>query len=399
MTRNLQERVTDALSRIRNNRVGTNVLDAEMVRDIATTTDGKVRLSLFLSADDDATVVREVRQTLQQVQGVTDVRVDVKDASQAGKPSAQPAPTAGGTRPAPPQPSASGRPAASRALPVMGQEPQSQRAATPAPTPIAYPHLGNIVAISSGKGGVGKSTVATNLAVALAKQGARVGLMDADIYGPNIPRMMGVNAAPPVENEKIIPLQAHGVKIMSLGFMIERDQPAIWRGPIIMKIISQFLRDVQWGELDYFLVDMPPGTGDAQLSLVQATMVHGAIIVTTPQEVASGDALRGAKMFERVAVPVLGVIENMSYFICPHCEHKHRIFGSGGGKRLAEELDVPLLGEIPFFAGVLDGGDRGEPIVVSDPDTPSAQALFELAGRLSGLLPGRDTARVNAALP
>jgi ATP-binding protein involved in chromosome partitioning len=223
--------------------------------------------------------------------------------------------------------------------------------------------------------------------------------MDADIYGPNIPRMMGVNAPPPVENEKIIPLQAHGVKIMSLGFMIERDQPAIWRGPIIMKIITQFLRDVQWGELDYFLVDMPPGTGDAQLSLVQATMVHGAIIVTTPQEVASGDALRGAKMFQRVAVPVLGVVENMSHFICPHCDEKHRIFGSGGGKRLAEELDVPLLGEIPFFPAVLSGADRGDPIVVSEPTTPAAKALIDLAGRLSGLLAGSDAAGVNAALP
>jgi ATP-binding protein involved in chromosome partitioning len=387
MTANLQERVTDALSRIRNNRVGTNVLEAEMIRDIATTTDGKVRLSLFLSADDDATVVREVRQTLQQVPGVTDVRVDVKDASQAGKASPRDGTAEGSSRPtvAPPT-----KGAASRTLPVMGQEPQSQRAAVPAPTPVAYPHLGNIVAISSGKGGVGKSTVAANLAIALAKQGARVGLMDADIYGPNIPRMMGVNAAPPVENEKIIPLQAYGVKIMSLGFMIERDQPAIWRGPIIMKIITQFLRDVQWGELDYFLVDMPPGTGDAQLSLVQATMVHGAIIVTTPQEVASGDALRGAKMFQRVAVPVLGVVENMSYFICPHCEHKHRIFGEGGGKNLADELDVPLLGEIPFFSGVLSGGDRGEPIVISDPQTPAAQALSDLAGRLSGLLPRRE---------
>jgi ATP-binding protein involved in chromosome partitioning len=379
MTANLQERVTDALSRIRNNRVGTNVLEAEMIRDIATTTDGKVRLSLFLSADDDATVVREVRQTLQQVPGVTDVRVDVKDASASRAPAASPK-----------QAPAPAKSPGSRALPVMGQEPQSQRAAVPAPTPIAYPHLGNIVAISSGKGGVGKSTVAANLAIALAQQGARVGLMDADIYGPNIPRMMGVNAPPPVENEKIIPLQAYGVKIMSLGFMIERDQPAIWRGPIIMKIITQFLRDVQWGELDYFLVDMPPGTGDAQLSLVQATMVHGAIIVTTPQEVASGDALRGAKMFQRVAVPVLGVVENMSYFICPHCEHKHRIFGEGGGKNLADELDVPLLGEIPFFSGVLSGGDRGEPIVVSDPETPAAKALYDLAGRLTAVLPRRE---------
>jgi ATP-binding protein involved in chromosome partitioning len=390
MAANLQDRITDALSRIRNNRVGANVLDAEMIRDIATTTDGKVRLSLFLTADDDATVVREVRQSLQQIPGVTDVRVDVKDASQAN---AQPSRgTPKSTAPAAP------KSPGSRTLPVMGQEPQSQRAAVPAPTPVAYPQLGNIVAISSGKGGVGKSTVASNLAIALAKQGARVGLMDADIYGPNIPRMMGVNAPPPVENEKIIPLQAHGVKIMSLGFMIERDQPAIWRGPIIMKIITQFLRDVQWGELDYFLVDMPPGTGDAQLSLVQATMVHGAIIVTTPQEVASGDALRGAKMFERVAVPVLGVVENMSYFICPNCTEKHHIFGSGGGRRLADELDIPLLAEIPFFPAVLEGADRGEPIVVSDPTTPAAQALLDLAGRLSELLSGHNAAGVNAAL-
>ena len=385
MAANLQDRITDALSRIRNNRVGTNVLDADMISDIATTTEGRVKLTLFLSADDDASVVREVRQSLQQIPGVTDVRVDVKDASQASaKRSRDPARIASGSAPVAP------KPAASRTLPVMGQEPQSQRAAVPAPTPIAYPHLGNIIAISSGKGGVGKSTVASNLAIALAKQGARVGLMDADIYGPNIPRMMGVNAQPPVENEKIIPLQAYGVKIMSLGFMIERDQPAIWRGPIIMKIITQFLRDVQWGELDYFLVDMPPGTGDAQLSLVQATMVHGAIIVTTPQEVASGDALRGAKMFERVAVPVLGIVENMSYFICPHCQNKHRIFGEGGGKNLAEELQVPLLAEVPFFPAVLSGGDRGEPIVVSEPETPAAQAMTELAGKLAGMLPLRE---------
>jgi ATP-binding protein involved in chromosome partitioning len=395
MSVNLHDRITDALSHVRNNRVGANVLEAEMVSDIATTTEGRVRLTLFLAPDDNATVVREVRQALQLVEGVTDVRVDVKDASQTSttprRAQQPPGKSAASSGP--------GKSGASRTLPVMGQEPQSQRAAVPAPTPIAYPHLGNIIAISSGKGGVGKSTVATNLAVALAQKGARVGLMDADIYGPNIPRMMGVNAPPPVENEKIIPLRAHGVKIMSLGFMIERDQPAIWRGPIIMKIITQFLRDVQWGELDYFLVDMPPGTGDAQLSLVQATMVHGAIIVTTPQEVASGDALRGAKMFQRVAVPVLGVVENMSHFICPHCEEKHRIFGSGGGKRLAEELDVPLLAEIPFFPAVLSGADRGDPIVVSEPATPAAKALIDLAGRLSGLLAGSDAARVNAALP
>ena len=388
MSANLQERITDALARIRSKRVGTNVLEAEMISDIATTTDGKVRLSLLLTADDDATVVREVRHALQQVEGVTDVRVDVKDAAQARSASPR--------TPAPP-PASGPKSAASRTLPVMGQETQSQRAAVPAPTPVAYPHLGNIIAVSSGKGGVGKSTVASNLAIVLARQGARVGLMDADIYGPNIPRMMGVNSQPPVENERIIPLQAHGVKIMSLGFMIERDQPAIWRGPIIMKIITQFLRDVQWGELDYFLVDMPPGTGDAQLSLVQATMVHGAVIVTTPQEVAAGDALRGAKMFQRVAVPVLGIIENMSNFVCAHCGDRTAIFGSGGGNQLANELGVPLLGEIPLYPAVLAGGDRGEPIVVAEPESPAAKALLGITERLKELLPGRSTVTAGSA--
>jgi len=373
---NLQDRIIDALSRVRNNRVGTNVLEAEMVRDIATTTQGKIRLTVLLAPSDDATIVRDVRLALQGISGVTDVRVDVKDASAAI------------SAPPPARPPAAPPKAASRTLPVMGQEAPAQRPVPPAPTPVAYPRLGRIVAISSGKGGVGKSTVATNLAIALAKQGARVGLMDADVYGPNVPRMMGVNAQPPVHDEKIIPLEAHGVKVMSLGFLIERDQPAIWRGPIIMKIITQFLRDVQWGDLDYFLVDMPPGTGDAQLSLVQATMVHGAIIVTTPQEVATGDALRGAKMFQRVDVPVLGIVENMSYFLCPHCGDRTAIFGAGGGGRLAAELGVPLLAEIPLYPAVLEGADRGQPIVVSEPGAPAAVALTELGRNLGALFAG-----------
>jgi len=210
--------------------------------------------------------------------------------------------------------------------------------------------------------------------------------MDADVYGPNVPRMMGVNAPPAVVNEKIIPLQAHGVKVISLGFLIERDQPAIWRGPIVMKIVTQFLRDVAWGQLDYFLVDMPPGTGDAQLSLVQATHVHGAIIVTTPQDVATGDALRGAKMFQRVNVPVLGIVENMSWFECPHCGKPTPIFGTGGGKRLADELELPLLGEIPLYPRIHEGGDRGTPIVVAEPDVAAARALRSLADRVAAAL-------------
>src|SRR5215212_9431645 len=351
----LQARIAAELARLRHPRTGKDVMTSEAVRDIATTTSGKVRLTLLLAPGDDPVLARSIRQTLENVEGVTEVSVDVADAA-AFEPNRKPA---------------------SRALPVMNQAPAAK--AVPAPTPVAYPNLGRIIAISSGKGGVGKSTVAVNLAVALRKQGARVGLMDADIYGPNIPRMMGVNEPPSVINERIIPLEAHGVKIISLGFLIDRDQPAIWRGPIVMKIITQFLKDVAWGELDYFIVDMPPGTGDAQLSLVQATQVTAAVIVTTPQEVSVGDALRGVRMFERVTVPVLGIVENMSWFECPHCGKPSPIFGSGGGERLAREVGLPLLGQIPLYPRVMEGGDQGTPIVIADPDSGAARALFSIA--------------------
>jgi len=267
-----------------------------------------------------------------------------------------------------------------RALPVMDSRPTPK--AVPPQQPVHFPELGQVIAISSGKGGVGKSTIATNVATALAQSGARVGLMDADVYGPNVPRMMGVNSPPSVLNEKIVPLEAHGVKVISLGFLIERDQPAIWRGPIVMKIVNQFLRDVAWGQLDYFIVDMPPGTVDAQLSLVQATHVAGAVIVTTPQEVAVGDALRGAKMFQRVQVPVLGIVENMSWFECPHCGKPTSLFGTGGGERLANELGLPLLGQVPLQPRVMESADRGQPIVVADPQSNAARALTAVAERI-----------------
>jgi len=374
MADTLQQRIEAALARVQNPRRGADVVTAEMVRDVATTTEGRVRLTLLLDAEDDATLVRDVRQAVERVDGVTDVRVDVKDPSQASFPPAAPgahgAPRAAGQPPR--------APGQGRALPTL-EPPRAATPRTPAPTPVAYPQLGRILAVSSGKGGVGKSTVSTNLAVALARSGARVGLMDADIYGPNIPRMMGVDAPPPVVNNKIQPLEAYGVKVISLGFLIEKDQPAIWRGPIVMKIITQFLADVDWGQLDYFIVDMPPGTGDAQLSLVQATHVHGAIIVTTPQDVAVGDALRGVKMFERVAVPVLGIVENMSWFECPHCGKPTAIFGSGGGQRLADEVRLPLLAQVPLYPRIHEGGDSGRPIVAAEPQSAAAMALYRLA--------------------
>ncbi|HLA88973.1 MAG TPA: Mrp/NBP35 family ATP-binding protein [Gemmatimonadaceae bacterium] len=371
MVEALQARIEHALARIVNARTGGDVLADAQVRDIATTTDGRVRLTLLLAANDDATLARDVRQALERVEGVREVRVDVKDAAEVRSRAAtagQGGAAAGG----------GATPARRAALPVMENTPQSARAGVPAPTPVAYPNLGTIIAVSSGKGGVGKSTVTVNLAVALAQRGKRVGLMDADIYGPDIPRMMGVNAPPSVDQEKIIPLEAFGVKLMSLGFLIERDQPAIWRGPIVMKIITQFLRDVAWGTLDYLLVDMPPGTGDAQLSLVQATHVTGAIIVTTPQEVAVGDSLRGAKMFERVGVPVLGVVENMSYLPLPDGTHMD-LFGRGGGEQLAKAAGAPFIGAIPIDPEVRKGGDSGNPIVIQFPESPAARALVAVA--------------------
>jgi ATP-binding protein involved in chromosome partitioning len=365
------ERITGALAAVRNPRTGADVMAADQVRDIATTRDGHVRLTLLLAPEDDATLVRDVRQAIEALDGVGDVRVDVRDPAQT-----EPTPARRAPEPMN-QPKA---PGTGRALPVMDATPA--KAPPKVPEPVQYPNLGRIIAVSSGKGGVGKSTVAVNLAIALARMGKRVGIMDADIYGPNLPLMLGVDAAPAVRDEKIIPLEAYGIKVISIGFLIEKEQPAIWRGPIVMKIITQFLRDVAWGQLDYFLVDMPPGTGDAQLSLVQATQVHGAVIVTTPQQVSVGDALRGVKMFERTAVPVLGIVENMSYFENPETGKPIALFGSGGGTRLAEECDLPLLGQVPIDPRIQEGGDSGRPIVDAEPESKAAKTLSAIAQRV-----------------
>ncbi len=238
----------------------------------------------------------------------------------------------------------------------------------------------NIIAVSSGKGGVGKSTVAVNLAVSLARDGARVGLMDADVYGPNVPLMLGVaREQPRVNVNKLVPLEAHGVKLMSMAVLKPGDEPLIVRGPILHTLVRQFLQDVEWGELDYLIVDMPPGTGDVQLSLAQLVPVQGAVLVTTPQEVSLADVRRALRMFEAVNVPVLGVVENMSYFVAPDTGVRYNIFGEGGGKRLADEYGVPLLGAIQLGIEVREGGDRGVPVVVSDPDSPQSLAFLRVA--------------------
>jgi len=352
----LQAQVERALATFPHPRLGTDILAAGSVKDLKVDGEGGVTFTFVLSRDDPGTLVREVRKAVKALPGVSAVTINVVEPG--------------------------------RGTGEGGRGPGARPAVPPPPTPIAQPNLGKVLAISSGKGGVGKSTVSANLAAALVRTGRRVGLMDGDIYGPNIPRMMGVDHKPEIVDGKIQPLEGHGVKLMSLGFIVERDAPAIWRGPIIMKIIQQFLRDVAWGELDYFLVDLPPGTGDAQLSLAQSIQLRAALIVTTPQEMAVGDSLRGAKMFEKVGVPVMGIVENMSYFVCPHCGERTAVFLSGGGKRLADELKVPLLGQVPLQAHMADLADAGSPIVVAEPASPAAVALTEIARRVAEQLAG-----------
>ena len=242
----------------------------------------------------------------------------------------------------------------------------------------------NIVAVSSGKGGVGKSTVAVNIAVSLALNGARVGLMDADVYGPNVPMMLGVgDSRPEVDVNKLIPIEAYGVKIMSMAFLQPGDKPMIVRGPILHGLVKQFLSDVKWGELDYLIVDMPPGTGDVQLSLAQLVPVQGAVLVTTPQDVAVADVRRALRMFETVAVPVLGIVENMSYFVAPDTGNRYNIFGEGGGQKLAQMYGVPFLGTVPLGIEVREGGDRGVPVVISQPNSPQAEAFRQVSEEIA----------------
>jgi ATP-binding protein involved in chromosome partitioning len=241
------------------------------------------------------------------------------------------------------------------------------------------PGIRRIVAVASGKGGVGKSTCSVNLACGLTYLGARVGLLDCDIYGPSIPLMMGIHERPTIsETEKLVPPSNHGVKLMSMGFLLEDDQPVIWRGPMIQKTIQQFVMAVEWGELDFLLVDLPPGTGDAQLSLCQIVPLDGGVIVTTPQEAALGVVRKGIAMFEKVNVPILGIVENMSYFTTPNGE-RVEIFGHGGGRAEAERRQIPFLGEVPLFTEIREGGDAGLPVVVGSPKQPAGQAFIHIA--------------------
>jgi ATP-binding protein involved in chromosome partitioning len=364
----LKRAVMAALARVQHPETGQDLLASGHIQDLDVQDDGEVRFAFGLRPNDPGHLVKDARAAAEGVEGVRAVKVNVQLPAASGGPGG-PGGSAG---------SAGGAPSGGAG---GGLKPGSVPA--PTPKPGLLPSVGHVVAVSSGKGGVGKSMVAANLAVAAAQRGLRVGLLDADIYGPNIPLMFGEKRRPAVSGakgqERIVPLEAHGVRLMSLGFLLEPDQPAIMRGPLISGILKQFLEQVEWGELDLLVIDMPPGTGDAQLSLVQTIDLDGAVMVSTPQDVATGDVRRGVKMFERVNTRILGIIENMSGFTCPSCGDTHDLFGRGGGRRLAEELGVTFLGEVPLDRAVREAGDQGAPTVASAPESAAARALASAA--------------------
>lgn len=274
------------------------------------------------------------------------------------------------------------------------------RAASTQANRIVLPSVKNVVAIASGKGGVGKSTVTINLAMALAAEGARVGLLDADIYGPSIPLMMGtIDEKPESREKRVIPIERHGVKMMSMGYLIPAGEPVVWRGPMVHGALTQFLSQVEWGELDYLLIDMPPGTGDAQLTISQSAPLSGAVIVTTPQEVSLIDARKGLKMFQNVKVPILGVVENMAGFLCGHCHEMTSIFRQGGGEKMAKEMGVALLGSIPIDAKISEASDQGTPMVTAYPTTEVSQRYREIARQLAAKLSVMNVERADSFKP
>jgi len=344
-----RESVLNALRNVQDPDLGQDLVTLGMVQDLEVAPSGQVKVRIVLTTPAcplKGKIEQDVRDAIQSVPGAGPIQIKM-DAQVRGRTASV------------------GAPQASNAIPGVQ----------------------HIIAVSSGKGGVGKSTVAVNLATSLALEGARVGLMDADVYGPNIPTMMGVTEQPRIENdpklgEIFIPPTAQGVKVMSMGFLIQGDQPLVWRGPMLHSVVSQFCHKVQWGELDYLIVDMPPGTGDVQLSLAQLVPVTGVVLVSTPQEVSMQDVRKAFHMFDKVRVPILGIVENMSYFEDP-AGLRHHLFGKDGGKLLAKKFNVDFLGELPIVQAVREGGDEGRPIVVRAPEAPVAQSLRTLARKVA----------------
>lgn len=359
-----EERVLEALGRVRDPERGKDLVSLGMVGGL-TIKDGNVGFAVEVAAERGASAEplrKAAEQAVFALDGVTSVTA-VLTAHRSGGPG-NGGGSGGGSDPAGNAPT--------------GSTPAGGTAA--APKGGGADRVGAIVAIASGKGGVGKSTTAANLALALMAEGARTGLLDADIYGPSMPRMMGVRGKPTTADGKVLdPMVGHGVKLMSMGFLVDEETPMIWRGPMVMSALQQLLQDVDWGPLDVMVVDMPPGTGDAQLTLAQTARLAGAVIVSTPQDIALLDARKGLNMFRKVDVPVLGIVENMSYFQCPHCGERSDVFSHGGAKREAERLGVPFLGEIPLDIAIRETSDGGRPIVAAEPDGAHAAAYREIA--------------------
>ncbi|HEV8438191.1 MAG TPA: Mrp/NBP35 family ATP-binding protein [Methylomirabilota bacterium] len=336
-----EDRILDVLRTVKDPDLGKDIVTLGLVRDLSIH-DGEVAFTLAFTTQPPATKVTlhsGASKSVSQIPGVTRVQVKMGSAAAA--------------RPAGP--------------------------AAPAPSAEFIPEVKHTVAVSSGKGGVGKSTVAVNLALALKQSGLQVGLVDVDVYGPDVPLMMGTKGRPGMFDNKIVPVEAHGIKIMSIGLLVAEREALVWRGPMIHSAVQQFLRDVMWGPLDYLVFDMPPGTGDAQLSLSQVVPLTGVVMVTTPQDVALLDVRKALGMFHKLNVPILGIVENMSYFVAPDTGATYAIFGEGGGARVAEEFGVPLLGQIPLEMETRRGGDAGIPIVVGQPESAQAKAFREVA--------------------
>lgn len=335
-----------------------NIVSFGMVGEVRVN-DGDIQVELRISSSDEEKkqhVTQQVRDLLKSEDGVSNVSVSLVDPIEQGD-----GPSPGGSQQAP-----------------------GQSAGDPWADHHKLPNVKHVIAIASGKGGVGKSTVAANLAAGLKEQGCKTGLLDLDIYGPSLPTLFGINDQPYLtSDERIAPLEKYGIKLMSFGNILGDDSPVIWRGPMVAKMVDQFLNGIDWGELDYLILDLPPGTGDVQLTLVQKIEITGAVIVTTPQELALQDVKKGANMFRKVDAKVLGIVENMSYFTCPHCGENTDVFSRGGGEKESVRLGVPLLGRIPLQPDVMEASDQGKPIVLARPDSPSSTAFREIVEKLT----------------
>lgn len=373
MSDTIKQAVLQQLAKVKGPDLEGDLVSLGLVSDVFVS-DGRVAFSITVPAD-RAQELEPLRQAaekvVREVPGVESAMVALTAERSAGPKSATPPPV----RPAPSKAQIGNVPP-----PMQGRAGAAPEQATSKP---GVPGVKTIIAVASGKGGVGKSTTTANLALGLQANGLKVGVLDADIYGPSVPRLFQVTGRPePVSGRILKPLEGYGVKVMSMGFLVEEDTPMIWRGPMVISALTQMLREVAWGELDVLVVDMPPGTGDAQLTMAQQVPLAGAVIVSTPQDLALIDARKGLNMFRRVDVPVLGIVENMSYFLCPDCGGRHDIFGHGGARAEAEKLGVPFLGEVPLDMQIRETSDAGTPVVVSDPDGQHAKIYRDIAEKV-----------------